>query len=130
MWHDRSRLEGQGASKGLHPVALRHAGYTGAHLKSYRDQPRAPEVIGATREILVICLRGINGCSSKQVTQLKAQLKHPHNNAHSRGNKYEELEAIMLLESYDLVALTETWWDESHDWSAAIDGYWLFRRNR
>ncbi|KAK4824986.1 hypothetical protein QYF61_022512 [Mycteria americana] len=36
----------------------------------------------------------------------------------------------MLLESYDLVAITETWWDESHDWSAAIDGYRLFRRGR
>ncbi|GAB0210294.1 maestro heat-like repeat-containing protein family member 7 [Grus japonensis] len=46
------------------------------------------------------------------------------------GNKQEELEATMLLESYDLVAITETWWAESHDWSAAIDGYNLFRRDR
>ncbi|PKU28913.1 mitochondrial fission process protein 1 [Limosa lapponica baueri] len=30
----------------------------------------------------------------------------------------------------DLVAVTETWWDKSHDWSAAIDGYRLFRRDR
>ena len=36
----------------------------------------------------------------------------------------------MLLESYDLVAITEIWWDEPHDWSAAIDGYKLFRRDR
>jgi len=28
------------------------------------------------------------------------------------------------------VALTETWGDECHDWSAAIDGYRLFRRDR
>jgi len=28
------------------------------------------------------------------------------------------------------VALTETWWDESHDWSAAIDGHRMFRRDR
>jgi len=27
-------------------------------------------------------------------------------------------------------ALTETWWDESHEWSMAIDGYRLFRRDR
>ncbi|PKU45285.1 hypothetical protein llap_4421 [Limosa lapponica baueri] len=46
------------------------------------------------------------------------------------GNKQEELEASMLLESYDLVAITETWWDKSHDWSAAINGYKLFRRDR
>ncbi|GAB0209484.1 hypothetical protein GRJ2_003414100 [Grus japonensis] len=36
----------------------------------------------------------------------------------------------MLLESYDLVAITETWWDESCDWRAVIDGYKLFRRDR
>ncbi|PKU31387.1 mitochondrial fission process protein 1 [Limosa lapponica baueri] len=41
------------------------------------------------------------------------------------GNKQEELEATVLLESYDLVAITETWWDKSHDWSAAINGYRL-----
>jgi len=36
----------------------------------------------------------------------------------------------MLLESYDLIAITETWWDESHDWNAAIDGYRLLRKDR
>ncbi|PKU33327.1 rna-directed dna polymerase from mobile element jockey- hypothetical protein [Limosa lapponica baueri] len=46
------------------------------------------------------------------------------------GNKQEELDATMLLESYDIVAITETWWDESYDWSVAIDGYKLFRRDR
>ncbi|PKU32066.1 rna-directed dna polymerase from mobile element jockey- hypothetical protein [Limosa lapponica baueri] len=46
------------------------------------------------------------------------------------GNKQEELEATVLLGSYDLVAITETWWGKSHDWSAAIDGYELFRRDR
>ncbi|PKU44704.1 glycerol kinase [Limosa lapponica baueri] len=46
------------------------------------------------------------------------------------GNKQEELEATVLLESYDIVANTETWCDESHDWSVAIEGYKLFRRDR
>ena len=32
--------------------------------------------------------------------------------------------------SYDLIAITETWWDESHDWNVALDGYRLFRRDR
>ncbi|KAK4808573.1 hypothetical protein QYF61_009876 [Mycteria americana] len=31
---------------------------------------------------------------------------------------------------HDFVAITETWWDDSHDWSAAMDGYKLFRRDR
>ena len=46
------------------------------------------------------------------------------------GNKQEELEAIVQQASYDLVAITETWWDRSHDWSAAMDGYKLFRKDR
>ncbi|XP_010288683.1 PREDICTED: UV excision repair protein RAD23 homolog B-like, partial [Phaethon lepturus] len=46
------------------------------------------------------------------------------------GSKQEELEATMLLESYNLVAMTETWSDKSHNWSAAADGYRLFRRDR
>ena len=36
----------------------------------------------------------------------------------------------MRQASYDLVAIMETWWDRSHDWSAAIDGYKLFRKDR
>jgi len=68
-------------------------------------------------------LEGIKECSSKKVTQLTAQLKCLYINAHSMGNKQEELEATMLLESYNLVAITETWWDKTHDWNAAIDGY-------
>jgi len=24
----------------------------------------------------------------------------------------------------------ETWWDDSHNWSAAVDGYELFKRDR
>jgi len=46
------------------------------------------------------------------------------------GNKQEELEAIVQLDSYDLVAITETWWVDSHDWNAAMDGYKVFRSNR
>ncbi|KAK4815716.1 hypothetical protein QYF61_006754 [Mycteria americana] len=48
----------------------------------------------------------------------------------SMGNKQEELEAIVHQENYDMVAITETWWDDSHNWSAAMDGYKLFRRDR
>lgn len=45
------------------------------------------------------------------------------------GNK-QELEVSMLLQSYNLVAITETWWGKSHDWSVVIDGYRLFRKDR
>ena len=59
-----------------------------------------------------------------------AQLKCIYTNARSMGNKQEELEAFVQQDSYDLVTITETWWDDSHDWSAAMDGYKLFRRDR
>lgn len=45
-------------------------------------------------------------------------------------NKQEELETIVQQESYDVFAITETWWDGSYDWSAAIYLYRLFRRDR
>ncbi|KAJ7399802.1 hypothetical protein BTVI_110342 [Pitangus sulphuratus] len=57
---------------------------------------------------------------------LAAQLKCICTNAHNM----QVLEAIVQKESYDVVAITETWWDDSHDWSAAMDGYKLFRRDR
>jgi len=58
-----------------------------------------------------------------------AQLKCVCTNARSTDNK-QELEAILQQHSYDLVTITETWWDDSHDWTAATDGYKLLRRNR
>ena len=36
----------------------------------------------------------------------------------------------MLLESYDLVTITETSWHKSRDWTAAINGHRLVRRHR
>jgi len=50
--------------------------------------------------------KGNKGCSSKKVTQPTVQMKCLYTNAHNMGNKQEELEATMLLESYDLVWLS------------------------
>jgi len=90
----------------------------------------APEVSGANKKIPMKHLKGKKGCSAMKVTRPTAQVKFLYTNASSMGNKQEELEAIMLLESYDPIAITETWWDESHDWNVALDGYRLFRRDR
>jgi len=117
------------ASKAPQPVALRCVVYTGAHLKSYGDEPGAPEVIGVNRETPVKYLKRTEVFSSKKLTQPTAQMKCLYTNAYSMGSK-QELEATMLLKSYDLVAITETWWDGSLDWSTAIDGYRLFSRDR
>jgi len=47
--------------------------------------------------------------------RLTAQIKCVYTNARSMANKQEELEAIIQQDGYDLVAITETWWDSSHD---------------
>jgi len=78
----------------------------------------------------VIYLKGIEGCCSGKVTWPTAQMKCLYKNPGSMGNKEEELEATVLIESYDPVAITETWWDECDDWSAAVNGYRLFRKDR
>jgi len=46
------------------------------------------------------------------------------------GNKQEELEPIVQQENCDILAIAETWWDDSHNWSAAMDSYKLVRRDR
>ncbi|PKU47277.1 adaptin ear-binding coat-associated protein 1 [Limosa lapponica baueri] len=73
---------------------------------------------------------GIRACPPKKVAGQLAQLECIYTNVCSMGNKQEELEAIIQQENYDIVAITETWWEDSHNWSAAIDGYQLFRRDR
>ena len=62
--------------------------------------------------------------------KLIAQLKCIYASACSMGNKKEELEVIVQRDSCDLVAITQTWWDDSYDCTAAVDGYKLFRRDR
>ncbi|KAK4823680.1 hypothetical protein QYF61_005651 [Mycteria americana] len=75
-------------------------------------------------------LKAHKGCSSMKETRTTAQLKCLYTNARSMGNKQKKLEAIVHQENYDMVAITETWWDNSHNWSVAMDGYKLFRRDR
>ena len=45
-------------------------------------------------------------------------------------NKQEELEALAQSQSYDIIGISETWWEETCDWSVTMDGYRLFRRDR
>jgi len=103
---------------------------TAAMWKSCGRELEAPEVSGANKKIPMKHLKGKKGCSAMKVTRPTAQMKCLYTNTRSMGNKQEELEAIVLLESYDLIAITETWWGESHDWNVALDGYRLLRRDR
>ena len=53
-----------------------------------------------------------------------------YTNAHNMRNKMDELQVFAQSHSYDIIGISEIWWDESCDWSVAIDGYRLFRRDR
>jgi len=55
-------------------------------------------------------------------------LKCLYTNTCSLGNKQEELETCVRAGDYDPVAITETWWDSSHDCNVVIDGYVLQER--
>lgn len=46
------------------------------------------------------------------------------------GNKQEEWETAVHLENYDLAAITEIWWDDSHNWNTTTEGYKLFSTDR
>ncbi|KAK4827172.1 hypothetical protein QYF61_015134 [Mycteria americana] len=59
-----------------------------------------------------------------------AYLKCLYTNAHSMRNKQDKLEALVSSQSYEIIGMSETWWNESHDWSAGMEGYRLFRRDR
>ena len=63
-------------------------------------------------------------------TRKEARLRCLYTNERIMDTKQEELEAIVGSESYDMVTITETWWNESHSWSAVTDGYLLFKRDR
>ena len=59
-----------------------------------------------------------------------ASLKCHYTNAGSTDNKEEQLEVCVWLQGCYLIGIMETWWNRSHDWSAAVEGYRLFRKDR
>jgi len=117
-------------SLGTQPVAQRCAGDTAAQSKSCRDELGSPEVVEANKETSVKHPKGNKQCSTKKVTWLTGQMSCLYTNTRSMGKKHEELEATVLLESYDLTVIIETWWDKCHDWRVASNGYRLFRRDK
>ena len=46
------------------------------------------------------------------------------------GNKQDELELLIQQNKYDIIGITETWWEETHDWNVVTGGYKLFWRDR
>ena len=42
----------------------------------------------------------------------------------------KELQMCMCIQGYDVIGITEVWWDGSHDCNVGMDGYKLFRKDR
>lgn len=85
-------------------------------MKSWDNEPRTTKAIGGgNRETQGKYFKGIKELSSRKMTRSAAQLKCLYTNTRSLGNKQEELEATVLLENHDIVAVTKTQWDDSHD---------------
>ena len=65
-----------------------------------------------------------------KATRPIAKLTCLYTREHSKQNKQKKLETVAQLGKYDLIAITETRWDESHNWNTLIEDYRLFRRAR
>lgn len=46
------------------------------------------------------------------------------------GKKVKQLDVCVWLQGYYLIGIMEIWWDRSQDWSTAVEGYRLFRKDR
>lgn len=53
-----------------------------------------------------------------------------YTNAHSIGNKQEELESCVQSQSFDLIAIIETLWNSSCDWNVVLNSCKLFGKDR
>lgn len=59
-----------------------------------------------------------------------AYLKCLYTDAHSMRNIQDELEALVSSQSYDIIGISEMQWNESHNWSAWLEGYRLLQRDK
>ena len=81
-------------------------------------------------------LKGVYDCGRSSYTPLGkpacliTSLKCLYTNTHNMGNNQEKLEVCVQSQDHDLIAITETWWDSSHDWNDVVDGYVLFMKDR
>ncbi|GAB0179239.1 hypothetical protein GRJ2_000389200 [Grus japonensis] len=130
LWDNVPRLEEWGAGEGPQPTAQRRAGCTTARSKPTGDKPGAPDATGTNRVTLGMYIKRIPATPANKSASTGAQLKCLYVNAWSMGNKQEELEMCVCLQGYDLIGITEMWWDSSNDWSVGMEGYRLFRKDR
>ena len=72
----------------------------------------------------------LKSCIPLGIPAPSASLKCLYTSAYNMGNKQEELKICVQSKSHDIVVITETCQDSSHDWIAVVSGYVLFRKDR
>lgn len=85
-----------------------------------REEPGNINTLGSNRVIPINCLKGIIRQGFSQMAK-GPQLKCLHTKACSMGNKQEELETMVQLKIYDIIAIKET--DMPHNGNTAMGGY-------
>ncbi|CAJ0960820.1 unnamed protein product [Ranitomeya imitator] len=73
---------------------------------------------------------GVRTVNNLRNRSTERNIKCMYTNARSLANKMDELELMLLEHNYDMVGISETWLDESHDWAVNLQGYSLFRNDR
>lgn len=66
--------------------------------------------------------RGSSHTFSAKSAQISALMKCLYADAHTIGNKQEELEVCMQLQGCSLIRITRMWWVTSHNWSVSCHG--------
>lgn len=64
----------------------------------------------------------VTGEIQRIVNQSTEQLRCLYTNARNIWDKQVELEVLIQDQNYDLIGITEPWWDNSHDWNKNMKG--------
>jgi len=58
-------------------------------------------------------------------------LRSMHTNTCSLGNRRNWCSmSVLQSENYDVIGITETWWEQSYDWKTTMHAYSLFWKDR
>ena len=86
---------------------------------------------GSSEKVAFLIPRPVSSCCVLPgVTAPAASLKYLYTNAWSMGNKQDELKICVRSWGHNLVAITETWWESLHAWTAVMEDYVLVREDR
>ena len=100
------------------------AGVSGAYQKSFNlATMREGDKTGLTRG-------EPRGAMLELAVRQMAQLKCIYTNACNMATSRRSWKRLCVRLTMTYLLFTETWWDHSHDWSAVMVGYELFRRDR